>query len=202
MTPEKQETVLHTLNALAKNPSLTQRALAKEMQIALGAANAHMQYCIRSGFIRKSILGRTGYQLTNKGWQIRRQILADSYKEQLKFSQDLCTHYINAIIALRNRGFKSFIIQGTTEISNIAYLAAQSLNVAVDAFLSNDNKESHLGIPLVKSADALLPQQAVLFTELEEAQESFIELSKQAGRRRIAVPAYLEDLISMKEITL
>lgn len=203
MTPERQTTVLSTLNALATNPNLTQRSLAKEMSVALGAANAHMQYCIRSGFIRKNIVGRTGYQITEKGWQVHKQIKAEAYKNKLVFNNNIKEEYQTLMKRLSERGFTSFLIQGTNTLSDIAFVAAKSINMPVDGFIDTQKIGlKYMDTPIVKDASALLPQQAILFTEIDNAQETFVTLSKQAGRRRVAIPQTLQSFITTKDLGL
>ena len=203
MTPEKQTLVLHVLNALAENPNISQRGLAKKMSIALGAANGHIQYCIRSGFVRKSTLGRTGYQITDKGWQIRREITAVTYENQLGFSKTLSEEYRTLVARLSQRGFTSFIIQGTNEMSNMAYVATRTMGMNIAGFLNSESMSTeYLGLPIIKEVSNLLPQQAILFTNIQHAQESFDTLSAQIGRRRVAIPEHLQELITTKEMTL
>lgn len=48
------EIALGVLDAVDRNPSVTQRSVALELGIALGLANAYLKRCVRKGLIKVS----------------------------------------------------------------------------------------------------------------------------------------------------
>ena len=48
------EIALGVLDAVERNPSVTQRSVAQELGIALGLANAYLKRCVRKGLIKVS----------------------------------------------------------------------------------------------------------------------------------------------------
>ena len=52
--------VLGVLDAIERNPSVTQRSVARELGIALGLANAYLKRCIRKGLIKVGKFPRGG----------------------------------------------------------------------------------------------------------------------------------------------
>ena len=62
--------VLSVLDVVERDPSVTQRSVARELGIALGLANAYLKRCVRKGLIKVSQVPRRryAYYLTPQGF--------------------------------------------------------------------------------------------------------------------------------------
>ena len=75
--PSNDAIVLGVLDAVERNPSVTQRSVARELGIALGLVNAYLNRCLSKGLIKIGQVPprRYAYYLTPRGprlgsWQL------------------------------------------------------------------------------------------------------------------------------------
>ena len=61
--------VLNVLTSIERDNAITQRALARELGIALGLANAYLRRCVRKGLVKmhQVPINRYAYYLTPQG---------------------------------------------------------------------------------------------------------------------------------------
>src|SRR5215813_11726854 len=74
----ENEILLGMLDLVERDPTLTQRSVAKELGIALGLANAYLKRCIRKGLIKVSQVPRRryAYYLTPQGFAEKTRLTA------------------------------------------------------------------------------------------------------------------------------
>lgn len=198
-TPFDPELLLQLLNIFSQNTALSQRKLAEKMSVSVGSANGYVQYCMRSGFLKKSLLGRTGYQLTDKGLAKRQQLLLLGYQNKFSLGEIYVEDCRQMLSQLKANGIKHVFIQGTSFLSDLSYIACQKEGVGVVAFIDPvSNKRTYLTCPVVPDAFTITPQQSVLFTDIVDTQTTFQQLSAQVGRRRLVVAPMVQELFDIK----
>ncbi len=144
---------LKALEELFRNESLTQRHLAKKLEVALGLTNFIIRRLVKKGYIKLTTMQnhRIRYLITPKGVQEQTRL---TY-EYLEFSLHL---YRRVLLILRERlsilaqsGHTQVVIFGTGEIAEIAYLTIKEsglnlLGVADDAAAGT----MFLGMPVLR----------------------------------------------------
>ena len=74
----ENEILLGVLDLVERDPSLTQRSVARELGIALGLANTYLKRCIHKGLIKVSQVPprRYAYYLTPQGFTEKSRLTA------------------------------------------------------------------------------------------------------------------------------
>src|SRR5215467_15671340 len=79
--------LLGVLDAVERDPALTQRSVARELCIALGLANAYLRRCVRKGLIKVSQVPRRryAYYLTPQGFAEKSRLTASYLAHSFSF---------------------------------------------------------------------------------------------------------------------
>lgn len=139
---------LNTLLEIEKNPSTTQRSLARKLNISLGLTNSILKNLISRGWIKaKKDTGRKLlYIITPQGMANVSRLMYTRFQETLHYyhyTKDLLTTYL---IKLYQQGEKTVNIYGTGQLAEITYYAGISTPLKLDAIISDDpSKEKFLG---------------------------------------------------------
>src|SRR5438105_15459112 len=85
--PENEDIVLGVLDVVERDPSVTQRSVARELGIALGLANAYLKRCVRKGLIKVSQVPRRRYAyfLTPQGFAEKSRLTATYLAHSFSF---------------------------------------------------------------------------------------------------------------------
>jgi DNA-binding MarR family transcriptional regulator len=139
---------LNTLLELKENPNLSQRSLARKLNISLGLTNSILKNLISLGWIKaKKDTGRKLlYIITPQGMANVSRLIYTRFQETLHYyhyTKDLLTAYL---IKLYQQGEKTVNIYGTGQPAEITYYAGISTPLKLDAIISDDpSKEKLLG---------------------------------------------------------
>src|SRR5271154_3704217 len=100
--------LLGMLSAVELDNAVTQRRLARDLNIALGLANAYLKRCARKGFIkiRKVPLNRYAYYLTPRGFAEKSRLTAKYLTVSLDFFRTARRDCTALLGACRLRGWR------------------------------------------------------------------------------------------------
>ena len=139
---------LNTLLELKENPNLSQRSLARKLNISLGLTNAIIKNLIYRGWIKvKKDSGRKLlYLITPKGMANVSRLMYTRFQETLHYyhyTKDLLTAYL---IKLYQQGEKTVNIYGTGQLAEITYYAGMSTPLKLNVIITDaPSKEKFLG---------------------------------------------------------
>jgi predicted transcriptional regulator len=139
---------LDTLLELKQNPSLSQRSLARKLNISLGLTNAIIKNLILRGWLKaKKDTGRKLlYVITPKGMANVSRLMYSRFQETLHYyhyTKDLLTAYLMKIY---QQGERTVNIYGTGQLAEITYYAGISTPLKLNAIITDDpSKEKFLG---------------------------------------------------------
>jgi DNA-binding MarR family transcriptional regulator len=151
---------LNTLLELKENPNLSQRSLARKLNISLGLTNAIIKNLIYRGWIKvKKDSGRKLlYLITPKGMANVSRLMYTRFQETLHYyhyTKDLLTAYL---IKLYQQGEKTVNIYGTGQLAEITYYAGMSTPLKLNGIISDDpSKEKFLGHQTISIENFLSP---------------------------------------------
>ncbi len=82
--------ILEILSTVERDNRTTQRKLSRELDIALGLANAYVKRCVKKGYIkiRQVPLNRYAYYLTPKGFGEKSRLTAEYLTVSFNFFRD------------------------------------------------------------------------------------------------------------------
>jgi DNA-binding MarR family transcriptional regulator len=115
--PSEEMRDLRLLEALEKNPIISQRALSNKFGIALGVTNACLKRMVRKGWIRIRDLNR-------------RKIHYSSLKKIIG----------QRFLEMQNAGVRRIVFYGISDEMEVAYITLQGVNLKLVGIVEDDEK--------------------------------------------------------------
>jgi DNA-binding MarR family transcriptional regulator len=184
---------LHLLELIHRDGMLTQRELARKLNIALGLVNLSLKRLMHQEMIKVKRLSarRFSYLLTPHGMsekgRLSARYLADSFS-MYRSARRAC---LRTLAPLRDRGLSRFVLYGTGELAEAAFITIQELGLSLVAVADAAGTGRFLGrevMPL-KAVD-LGRVDRVLFAGPEAERAAFLDAAAAAG----LAPEAVEDL--------
>ena len=174
--------VLGVLEAIERDPAVTQRSVALSLGVALGLINAYVKRCIRKGFVKVSQVPprRYAYFLTPRGASEKSRLTASYLVSSLAFFRRSRIECGELFLRAAARGQRRFALIGGGDLAEIAGLAAREQPVEIAGVVS-----SYSAVLAFGAVDA------VMVTSLENPHEAFSAAVVAFGPERVYVPALL-----------
>ncbi len=196
LTPGRDEDgiTLKLLTAVEGNSALTQRALSRDLGIALGLANAYLRRCIKKGLIKaaQAPSARYAYYLTPHGFAEKGRLTAEYLRQSFNLVRAARREYGDIFAHCVRRGWTGLAAIGAGEIAEIAVLSAGEHPVTllgvIDAARSG---ETICGLPVVRNLDDLAGVQAAIITDLADPQAAFDRLRLLLPGDRVLYPRFM-----------
>jgi DNA-binding MarR family transcriptional regulator len=130
----EQTVLVHLLSEIEKNPSFTQRGLARELNIALGLMNQYLKRCISKGWVRVSQVSprRIRYFLTPEGFKEKGLLVKDYLARSMAFFRNARIQCEDAFHHCRTHGWSTIALVGAGDLADIAKLVASGSDWTVD----------------------------------------------------------------------
>lgn len=182
------EIALGVLDAVERNPSVTQRSVAQELGIALGLANAYLNRCVRKGLIKVSEVParRYAYYLTPQGFAEKSRLTASYLSHSFSFFRRARNQCADVFDAAALRGQSRFVLLGGGDLADIALLVAREKSVDV-AGIANANNAADLQFQL----KAFGQVDAIIITALEGTQDALKISLTALPENRVHIPDLL-----------
>lgn len=187
---------LGVLHAVDADSAVTQRRLAHDLGIALGLTNAYLKRCVRKGLVKVSQAppNRYLYYLTPKGFAEKSRLTGEYLRHSLHFFR-VARGQCDALLRhCDHNGWHRVALYGAGELAEIATLAAA--DIAGDVNLVTVIDPAHpepafAGLPVTAGLARAADFDAVLLTDMQDAQASFKKLSKVVATDRLLTPGVL-----------
>ena len=176
--------MLGLLDAVERDPAVTQRSVARELGIALGLANAYLKRCVRKGLIKVSTTParRYAYYLTPQGFAEKSQLTARYLADSFLFFRRARTQCAELFAAAAARGQKRLALIGDGDLAEIARLVAREHPVEIVGALA---------LPADFAKAQIDAADAVMITALSDARAVYEAAVAAFGAERVHVPALL-----------
>jgi DNA-binding MarR family transcriptional regulator len=187
--PSNDAIVLGVLDAVERNPSVTQRSVARDLGIALGLVNAYLKRCLNKGLIKIGQVPprRYAYYLTPRGMSEKSRLTATYLIDSFAFfrqAQAQCNELFQKIAAL---GQRRLALVGSGDLAEIARLVARDHLVEIAGIVPAGADVVDLSAGL----DPFGPLDAVVVTALQQSREVHAAAVKLLGAERVYAPALL-----------
>jgi DNA-binding MarR family transcriptional regulator len=185
----EDEIVLGVLDAVDRDPSVTQRSVARELGIALGLANAYLKRCARKGLIKVSEATprRYAYYLTPQGFAEKSRLTASYLSHSLSFFRQARIQCGDILAAAAALGHVRIVLVGEGDLTDIASLVAREHAIKIVGI-----------VPWTGDTDAvagriwaLRPVDAALITTVVQPQHAFDASRAALGEDRVFAPRLL-----------
>lgn len=122
---------LQLLDLIGEGKTLTQRALAKKLNVALGVTNLCLKRLARKGYIKIVNIQprRLRYLITPKGIGEKSQLTYEYVAHSFALYRVARRHLSEVLIPLREEGHRRIALYSAGEAAEIAYLSLQELEM-------------------------------------------------------------------------
>jgi DNA-binding MarR family transcriptional regulator len=183
------ETLLAVLDVIDRNAMITQRSVARELNIALGLANAYLKRCARKGLIKVSAVParRYAYYLTPQGFAEKSRLTANYLADSFSFFRQARSQCRDAFATAAARGQRRLLLVGEGELAEIASFVVRDHGVEIVAVIATTGDEATLR----KTIEPLGRIDGVVLTALSGAHEAYRAVIAVFGAERVHAPALL-----------
>ncbi|BFU93758.1 MAG: putative transcriptional regulator, AsnC family [Nitrospira sp.] len=138
------------LNELDRNGRATQRSLASKLGVALGLTNLYLKRLTRKGYIKIATIPRNQirYLLTAQGFAEKTRLTYQYMDFSLSYYRDIRTRLKEMLTAPDGVRGQRFVIFGTGELAELAYLSLREMDGTCVGFLDDERRESFLSYPV------------------------------------------------------
>ncbi len=165
------EISLRLFNELIKEPSVTQRALAGRLGIALGLANAYVKRLYKKGYIKVKNLpkNRIKYIITPKGFTEKARLTYNYMNRSIGYFKEVRSKIENTYTFMMSSGVKNILLWGDGEIAELCYISTRGLPLKIVGVVSDKKIENGFFGHHVYTAEDIagLDYDAVLVSSME-----------------------------------
>ena len=190
---------LGVLSAIEEDDRATQRAISRDLGIALGLTNAYLKRCVKKGFIKVRHIpaNRYAYYLTPQGSAEKSRLTAEYLSISFNFfrsSREQCADLFK--VCDKNR-WTRVALAGCGDLAEIATLCQHEgtdveiigiINTSEDA----DAPQRFADLPVVNRLTDLARVNAVIVTDIVNAQRVYDRLSKAIPPERVLTAPLLK----------
>lgn len=150
MNPESHRD-LQLLEAFADNHRVSQRTMASRLGIALGLTNLYVKRLARKGYIKCVNIrsNRILYLITPKGVAAKARLTYEFVEHSLKLYGQARSHLRAVLAGQVAQSRRRFVIYGTNEPAELAYISLRELGVDPIAILADVPNGPFLGLPVL-----------------------------------------------------
>ena len=188
------DTTLKIIETIDQDGAKSQRALAKEAEIALGMANTYVKRFIRKGWVKvvQAPAHRYFYYVTPKGFREKARLtaeyLSDSF-EMFRLARSQCDELVAHCL---QRGYKRIAVVGISDFAEIAVLSARTADIDIAVVVdAASNRPALVGIPVVHNLAEAGAIDAAIVTDMNSPQKTFKALTAFLPESRILTPPML-----------
>lgn len=188
------ETTLKILTAVENDSDKSQRALARDAEIALGLTNAYLKRCIRKGWIkvREAPARRYLYYITPKGFSEKTRLTAEYMANSFEMFRNTREQCDRLAKQCKERGFQRIALIGAGDLAEIAALSGLNSNIEIVAVVDPLSNQSQLaGFPVIRSLEEAGTVDAVMITDIRAPQEAYESLVGWFPDAQILIPPML-----------
>ena len=198
---DNPEITLGLLNVVEKNSSITQRAVSRDLGIALGLANTYLKRCIKKGLIkmRQAPANRYAYYLTPSGFAEKARLTGDYLSQGFQFFRLARSQLLNIFDDCVKHGWKNIAFHGLTDITEIAVLSISGYDLKVLGIVDKSSAiTEYTGIRVFSNLEDLPSVDAIIIMDLGDPRNIIDKAGKKIGVDRIFLPELLVPNISYR----
>ena len=165
---------LTLLSEVERGGSVTQRSLARELNVALGLINLYLKRLARKGYIKVTSIprNRIQYLLTPRGLTEKSRLTYEYMQYSLTYYRDMRQRLREALSGLSASAGKRIAIYGTGELAELAYLSVREADLILLGFVDEGKACTFLSHPVWPvDVFAKMEFDAVLISDLKQAMQ-------------------------------
>lgn len=190
----EDEITLGVLSAIHGRCSTTQRDIAREVGIALGLVNSYLKRCATKGYVKisQAPANRYAYYLTPRGFAEKSRLTAEYLRQSFSLFRQARSNYRDLFALCQDRNWTRVTLFGLGDLCEVAVLCAQESHVVVVGIVGPAaGPRDLMGLPIRQEIAELGAVDAILLTDMRDAQAAYEQAVTAFPRERVLVPALL-----------
>ncbi len=186
--------LLGVLSAIERDANTSQRGISRELDMALGLANAYLKRCVRKGLIKIKQVPRRryAYYLTPQGFAEKSRLAGQYFSASFTFFRRSRSQISDLMNCCSSRGWNKIAFAGISELAEVGILCAHDFPVNVVAVIEPSRAgEKFCRLPVTNSVAGCGPIDAVILTELAMPEKVYRAIETQINPDRIFAPQLL-----------
>ena len=138
------------LDEVSRDGSVSQRSLARSLDVALGLTNLYIKRLVRKGYIKITTIPRhrTQYLLTPRGLVEKSRLTYLYMHYSLSYYRDVRDRLKQVLSSLTRGGGKRVVVYGTGELAELAYLSLREMDLTLVGFVDAKERQIFLSYPV------------------------------------------------------
>lgn len=190
----QDEILLGVLSAVDENAQVSQRVISRELNVALGLANAYLKRCVHKGLIKIKQVPRRrfAYYLTPKGFAEKSRLTAQYFVASFEFFRSAREQMSSLMARCAASGQRRIVFAGASELAEVGTLCAHDHPIAIVAILDHEHSgDRFCGLPVKKTIAECGDCDVVIITSILAPYETWQRVASEFSIDRILAPRLL-----------
>jgi len=185
----RDQIMLGVLDAVERDPSVTQRLLSRELGIALGLTNTYLRRCVRKGLIKVGQVParRFAYYLTPQGFAEKSRLTASYLSHSFSFFHRARAECDELYRVAAAHGQHRLALVGGGDLADIASLVAREHTVEIAGIVAWHGETNALAAAIA----SLGPVDGMIVTSLLGSQAAYDAACEVFDEKRVHIPRLL-----------
>lgn len=191
---QREDILLGVLTAIDRDSNTSQRTISRELNVALGLANAYLKRCVRKGFIKIKQVPRRryAYYLTPQGFAEKSRLTAQFLSASFTFFRRARDQISDLMRDCTEQGLPRIAFAGISDLTEVGTLCAHDHPITLVGIVDADRAgERYCGLPVCGSLQDLGAVDVVIVTSLVQPDRVFRAMEQKLGRGRVLAPRLL-----------
>jgi len=197
----QDEILLGVLTAVERDANTSQRGISRELDVALGLANAYLKRCVRKGYIKIKQVPRRRYvyYLTPRGFAEKSRLAGQYFSASFTFFRRARAQMSELMGDCAKLGWHKIAFVGISELAEVGVICAHDYPIKVVAVIEPARKgETFCGLPVAASVADCGQVDAVIVTDLTKPDQVIRVMGDEVGVNRVLAPKLLQ--IAMRKV--
>ncbi len=195
----QDEILLGVLTVVERDANTSQRGISRELDVALGLANAYLKRCVRKGLIKiKQVPSRRyAYYLTPRGFAEKSRLAGEYFSASFTFFRRARAQMSELMGDCDGFGWRRIAFAGISELAEVGVICAHDFPIEVVAVIDPARAgEKFCGLPVEASVAACGPLDAIIVTDLTKPEQVLRMIGAAIGADRVLAPKLLQIALS------
>jgi len=187
--------ILNLLSLMETDNNITQRNIARDLNIALGLTNLYIKKCIDKGLLKINQIPskRYKYYITKKGFMEKARLTQEYFKASFNMYREAKEELIHIFEAIDKGNPLKIVLSDISEIADIAILTSVDYQIKIVGILDSNNKDKYYKkIPIISNLRRVKDYDYIILTSLLEQEILLKELSKTIQSKQLIIPTFLK----------
>ena len=186
--------MLGVLTAIDRDSNTSQRTISRELDVALGLANAYLKRCVRKGLIKIKQVPRRryAYYLTPQGFAEKSRLTAEYLSSSFNFFRKAREQISGLMQDCTENGQVRVAFAGVSDLAEVGTLCAHDHPITLVGIVDASRAgQQFCGLPVRGTLDELGAVDIVIVTNLAKPDLVFRAMEDELGSGRVLAPQLL-----------